>query len=310
MVNSRAVNNISILLGCYRPNTYLIDQLESINDQTHPHWSIFLSDDSPDQSWQSEYSKHLSELEVKISQGPQLGFVNNFMKLVRNENIQSEFYAFCDQDDLWLKDKLESILTILMHHDQTIPIIYCGRTCVVDEGNGFLGYSPLFNRKPSFKNALIQNIGGGNTMVFNHSARELLLACPFDLDVVSHDWFFYQLVTGAGGLVIYDSEPYVRYRQHDNNLVGANIGWSARFSRVKLLLAGRFRDWNEINTKALLGVADLLTSESKKTLELFMRARAGRNFLVRLYWLKRSGLYRQTFLGNLGLIIGLLLRKV
>jgi hypothetical protein len=92
--------------------------------------------------------------------------------------------------------------------------------------------------------------------------------------------------------------------------VGANIGWSARIKRIKLLLAGRFKSWNQINAEALLKVNHLLSDESKKTLELFIRSRKANNFLVRLFWLKRSGLYRQTFLGNLGLIIGLALRKV
>jgi hypothetical protein len=147
-------------------------------------------------------------------------------------------------------------------------------------------------------------------MVFNNAARNLLLDCPLNLKVVSHDWFFYQLVTGAGGEVIYDPKPYVRYRQHDANLVGANIGWSARVRRIKLLLAGRFKDWNESNVKALLEISHLLSPESKKTLQLFILTRASNSFLTRLFWLKRSGLYRQTFLGNLGLIIGLILKKV
>ena len=302
--------NIAILIGSYQPQKYLIEQFDSISSQTYQGWSVYLSDDSTDQSWQSEYSDHLSKLEVKVSQGPQLGFVNNFMKLARDEDIQSEFYAFCDQDDLWLEDKLQSILTIMKHHDPAIPMMYCGRTCIVDESNHFIGYSPLFDKRPSFKNALVQNIGGGNTMVFNNSARELLMSFPLDIDVASHDWFFYQLVTGSGGRVIYDPKPYVRYRQHDTNLVGANMGWSARIRRIKLLLAGRFRDWNAINIKSLLKGRQILTLENQKTLELFMRARSASNFLVRLYWLKKSGVYRQTFLGNLGLVIGVFLRKV
>ena len=302
--------NFSILIGCYEPKNYLIEQLDSIQDQTHQAWSVFLSDDSISKKWQSEYSEYLAKLGIKISQGPQIGFANNFLSLAKNPELKSDLYAFCDQDDVWDKFKLESILQIFINSDHAIPRLYCGRTYIVDRNNSFVGYSPLFRRAPSFKNALVQNIGGGNTMVFNNAARDLLLACPPDIEVVSHDWFFYQLVTGAGGEVIYDSNPYVRYRQHDANLVGANIGLSARIRRIKLLLAGRFKDWNEINTEALLRVSNLLSVDSKKTLDLFINARKEDNFLMRLFWLKKAGLYRQTFLGNLGLIIGLILRKV
>jgi glycosyltransferase involved in cell wall biosynthesis len=304
------VLNFSILIGCHEPKSFLLEQLDSIQDQTHQAWSVFLSDDSLSKKWQSEHSEYLTKLGIKISQGPQIGFANNFLSLARNPELKSDLYAFCDQDDIWDELKLESILKIFINSDNLIPRLYCGRTCIVDSNNNFIGYSPLFNKAPGFKNALIQNIGGGNTMVFNNAARNLLLACPPDIEVVSHDWFFYQLVTGAGGEVIYDSNSYVRYRQHDANLVGANIGWAARFRRIKLLLAGRFKDWNEINTKALLRVRHLLSFDSKKTLDLFILARKGNNFLIRFFWLKKSGLYRQTFLGNLGLIIGLLLGKV
>jgi glycosyltransferase involved in cell wall biosynthesis len=302
--------NYSILIASYEPKHYFIEQIESIQDQTHESWSVFLSDDSISNEWQYKYSQHLTKLGVRISQGPQIGFASNFLSLARNPELQSDLYAFCDQDDIWDKNKLEGILQIFTNLDNTIPRLYCGRTIIVDRDNRVMGQSPLFNKTPSFKNALVQNIGGGNTMVFNNAARNLLLDCPLNLKVVSHDWFFYQLVTGARGEVIYDPKPYVRYRQHDANLVGANIGWSARVRRIKLLLAGRFKDWNEINVKALLTISHLLSPESKKTLQLFIDTRAGNSFLTRLFWLKRSGLYRQTFLGNLGLIIGLILRKV
>lgn len=302
--------NFSILIGCYEPKNYLIEQLDSIQYQTHQAWSVFLSDDSPSKAWQSEHSERLNKLGAEISQGPKIGFANNYLSLVRNPKLKSDLYAFCDQDDIWDEGKLEGILQIFINSDNTEPILYCGRTCIVNSKNNVIGYSPLFHKTPSFQNALIQNIGGGNTMVFNNAARDLLLACPSDIKVMSHDWFFYQLVTGAGGEVIYDSNPYVRYRQHDANLVGANIGWIARMRRIKLLLAGRFKDWNEINIEALLRVDHLLSSESKKTLQLFILLRREKNFLIRLFGLKKSGLYRQTFLGNVGLIIGLALGKV
>ena len=300
----------SILLGSYEPKHYLIEQLESIYSQTDESLAVFISDDSLCNQWQHKYSQYLKELGVKLSNGPQIGFCENFLSLVRNPEIKSHLYAFCDQDDIWDADKLKSISQIFANSDNTIPRLYCGRTYIVDRDNQVIGLSPLFSKEPSFKNALIQNIGGGNTMVFNNAARDLLLACPLDIKVVSHDWFFYQLVTGAGGEVIYDSKPYVRYRQHDSNLVGANIGWRARIRRLNLLLAGRFKVWNEINIEALMRINHLLSSESRQTLQLFIHTRSGKSSWLRLIRLKKSGLYRQTLLGNLGLIIGLIIGKV
>ena len=82
--------------------------------------------------------------------------------------------------------------------------------------------SPLFRRPPSFRNALVQSLAGGNTMVLNRPARDLVALASRRARFVSHDWWAYLLVTGAGGAVHYSAKPLVRYRQHAHNLVGAN----------------------------------------------------------------------------------------
>ena len=81
------------------------------------------------------------------------------------------------------------------------------------------------------------------------------------------------LVTGAGGVVHYSAEPLVRYRQHAENLVGANTSWKARLARLRLLLGGQFADWNEINLAGLDENRDLLTPDAIAAMELFARAR-------------------------------------
>src|SRR5262249_28608171 len=157
------------------------------------------------------------------------------------------YYAFCDQDDVWESDKLERALCILNRMSQDRPVLYCGRTRVIDDAGRIIGTSPAFLRPPSFANALVQNIGGGNTMVMNHAARELLLAAGPEIDTVAHDWWIYQIVSGAGGAVNYDLEPRVRYRQHRSNLIGANNTFRARCERIRLLFNGRFKQWTDRN---------------------------------------------------------------
>ena len=86
------------------------------------------------------------------------------------------------------------------------------------------GLSPLFTRPPAFQNALVQSLGGGNTMVFNRAAKKILQEAAA-IDVVLHDWWVYQLVSAAGGMVHYDPRPMLKYRQHSDNLIGSNLGW-------------------------------------------------------------------------------------
>jgi hypothetical protein len=81
---------------------------------------------------------------------------------------------------------------------------------VIEAGGAPIGFSPLFVRAPTFQNALVQNIGGGNTMVFNRAARLALRATRADVALVSHDWWTYQVVTGIGGTA--HPCPSLRYR--------------------------------------------------------------------------------------------------
>jgi len=136
-----------------------------------------------------------------------------------------------------------------------------------------------------------------------------LIKAGVSVQVVSHDWWTYQLVSGAGGVVFYDSYPSLYYRQHENNLVGMNATWLARLKRMRLLWQGTFREWNNINIKELKKLGDVLTPENKKTLELFKQSRS-KPLLLRLILIKKSGIYRQTLLGNLGLIAAAALGKI
>jgi hypothetical protein len=190
-----------------------------------------------------------------------------------------------------------------------VPGLYCSRTRLIDEADREIGLSPLFSRPPGFANALVQNIGGGNTMLFNQAARLLLQKAGSRVDVVTHDWWAYLLVTGCGGTVFYDRSPMVRYRQHGVNLVGANTGWPARLVRMRLLAEGRFKEYNARNLRALQGVNRMLTPENQGMLADWAESRK-QSLLPRLLGFKRVGIYRQTLWGNLGLLAAALFRKM
>ncbi len=97
------------------------------------------------------------------------------------------------------------------------------RTRLIDAAGQPCGFAPRFKKAASFSNALVQSIAGANTMLFNSATKRLLeRAGPHD--VVSHDWWTYQLVTGAGGILHYDAEPSLDYRQHQRNPADATEG--------------------------------------------------------------------------------------
>jgi len=303
---------VAILLSTYDGRRFLGEQLDSIAAQTWTDWVVWASDDgSRDGTLEllAEYRAAWGESRLVVRPGPREGFAANFLSLVGDLGIRGGCYAFCDQDDIWERGKLHRALAFLRCVPSGVPGLYCSRTRLVDEANGSLGLSPLFVRQPSFRNALVQSIGGGNTMVFNQAARDLLRRACAAADVVTHDWWAYQVVSGCGGRVHYDAWPSVRYRQHARNLVGMNCGWRARLRRVRLLWQGRFRDWNSRNLRALEAVRPCLTDENREVLDAFIQARESR-LPDRLRGLARAGIYRQTLAGNLGLAAAGLFKRV
>ena len=99
-----------------------------------------------------------------------------------------------------------------------------------------------FGRRPCFSNALVQSVAGGNTMVMNRAAFDLLRKTSQRVSYVSHDWWAYIVVTGAGGAVRYVEDSGTRYRQHKGNLVGANRSLVSHSQRAIALINNRYRE--------------------------------------------------------------------
>ncbi len=302
---------VAIFLCVFHGKHFLSEQLESIAQQSHKNWRLYVSDDGDcDESNAviNVFKDRFEEGRVTAVPGPKKGFVANFLSLTCDTSIEADYFAFSDQDDIWHVDKLEKSIKFLSNGEEELPSLYCSRTVIVDKDNNDLGFSPLFLKSPSFANALVQNIGGGNTMVFNKQARNLAVQAGSAVPVVTHDWWMYLLVSGSNGFIKYDPEPSLRYRQHENNLVGCNITWRARCYRIYMLLMGRFKDYNERNIRSLLTVYQLLSPENQKFLDQFIELKNS-NVLKRLSIFSRMRIYRQTIFGNLGLFVAVFLNK-
>jgi glycosyltransferase involved in cell wall biosynthesis len=303
---------VAVLMCTMQGQRFLAEQLNSIATQSHPNWEIWASDDGSDDHTHAilqNYQEHWGKERLSIHVGPAEGSTANFLSLTCRADIDTEYFAYADQDDIWESDKLERAVSWLQTVPRHLPALYGSRTQLVDERNQYIGYSPLFMRSPSFENALVQNVAGGNTMVFNRAARDLLRRAGDQVQVVAHDWWAYMVITGCGGRVHYDSYPTVRYRQHGENQVGSNQSWGARLTRMRLLLKGRFRAWTDANIQALQSVRPMLTEQNRITLDEFSQSRQS-GLWARLAGLWSVGVYRQTVLGNLGLVAAALLRKL
>lgn len=302
---------VAILLCTYNGRRFLAEQLDSYAAQTWPHWELQVSDDgSNDGTLEllASYQARWGAEKLTLHAGPAQGFAANFLSLICRPGLEADCFAYSDQDDIWQAEKLERAVHWLQSVPEGVPALYCGRTRLVDAGGREIGLSPLFPRPAGFANALMQNIASGNTMVLNSAARALLLEAGKELPVVAHDWWSYIVVTGCGGRVFYDPEPTLLYRQHDANVIGMNSTWGARLDRIRMLWHERFRRWNDCNIAALGRLQHRLIPQNQEILENFAKARE-MGFFGRILYFKRSGIYRQTWLGNIGLVIAVIFKK-
>lgn len=303
---------VAVLMCTMQGQHFLAQQLNSIATQSHPRWEIWASDDGSDDHTHAileYYQSHWGTDRLSIHAGPAAGSTANFLSLTCRADIEADYFAFADQDDVWEDDKLERAVAWLETVPPDVPALYGSRTQLVDARNQHRGYSALFTKPPSFRNSLVQSIAGGNTMVFNRAARDLLRSVGENVEAVTHDWWAYILVSGCGGAVHYDPYPTVRYRQHERNQFGANVNPIAQYRRAKLLVQGRFRGWIDANLRALNEVRERLTSENRAVLDQFMASRDS-GVLGRVIGLRQSGVRRQTLLGDIGITLAALINRL
>ncbi|WP_157289007.1 glycosyltransferase family 2 protein [Devosia marina] len=302
------ISKVAVLLATYNGEKFLDEQLASIHTQTYPEIDILVSDDGSTDATKSilrQWRQRWTKGKISIKDGPRQGFSENFRSLLVRTPGSYTAYCFADQDDIWLPHKIERALSML---DAAAPgpALYGSRTRLVDERGTPIGLSPLFTRPKSFENALVQSMAGGNTMMLNPQAFALLAESSHRASFVTHDWWAYMLVTGAGGTAIYDPEPSLLYRQHAANIVGKNSGVIATFRRLGGVMSGQFRDWASANIAALETCEDMLSPQALSTLMRWKQVHEARP-PVGLRALRQAGVYRQNVRGNIMLYLAALM---
>ncbi len=213
-------DTVIVLLATYNGEKFLRQQIESLFAQTYKNIRILVRDDgSQDETVEilANFAATYPNL-FQVMQGPNLGFVGNFLELIAAAPQGAKAYFFCDQDDIWLPGKIEAACTLM--EAQRGPVMHFGRLSVVDETLQPLLLSPLVTRW-SFGNALLESMVTGCTIALNAEALDILQSVrPHASRIVAHDWWIY-LVFTAFGTLVYDPTPQILYRQHGSNSLGA-----------------------------------------------------------------------------------------
>lgn len=300
-------------MATYHGEAFIDQQLASIDAQTVGPIDLHISDDSKKPGTVERAEKFVanrSNITLHVSKGPGTGFVDNFRSLILNVEPASNCITFSDQDDIWVADKTARSAQWLNSQPDNIPALYCGRTEIITaDGKPTGRCSPHFARAPHFKNAIVQSIAGGNTMAMNRAAFDLLRRSLRRGSPVSHDWWTYIIVSGAGGNIKYDPKPLTLYRQHGGNLIGENRSSIAKLRRMRMVSNGTWQNWQDRHRVLLDDNRDELSAEALALLRQYKGVRS-KHVIKRISSMVRSGVWRQTRSGTLSLYLAVALNKI
>lgn len=260
------MKSIAVLMSTYNGERFLREQIDSVLTQKNVDVHLFVRDDgSSDETLNilNEYSeKKMLEWYSDVNMGP----AKSFLKLLYNIG-NYDFFAFCDQDDVWLPTKLyEAIETI---NNENSPALYCSDTMLVDANLTPIRKANL-TAKGNFFESLVSNPVTGCTMVINKKLRDLVVKYkPSVIDM--HDWWIYRVCMAVDGYFYFDKTPHILYRQHDNNVVG---GISSKKKKYKKRIQSLFDNNGGIRyhmaEMLYRGYAEYLKIENKEILEKFV----------------------------------------
>lgn len=289
-------SQVIILMATCNGSRFISAQLESIAKQEHNFWKLIVSDDHSDDGTLHilhDFARLRQEGQVQILQGPGRGATENFRSLLRRNELKNSYLAFCDQDDVWEAHHLSRALKALKDFSGQLAI-YGSRLRICDKELNQFALSPLPRRPLSFRNALMQNMISGNTMVMTPKAAELVQISEREAGSFPvHDWWAFQLVTGAGGAIVFDEQPAVFYRIHGDNVIGWQQGWRKLPARISRHWRGSHRQWAHDSVLALSASSNRLTPQNRKILDTFGVA-LDTPYPLRFLALHRSGVYYQS----------------
>lgn len=250
---TNVVMSVIVLMSTYNGKDYLSEQLDSLFNQTCLDLSVLVRDDASRDSTVEilkQYKSQHSNMDFYV--GTNKGPTNSFIDLLKNAP-EANYYAFCDQDDVWCPDKVETAVLKLSGKDPNVPLLYCSSLRVVDEQLNFIKIMHE-NAHPSKNNALVQSFATGCTMLFNNKAREVFLQNQSTIHVL-HDLWMYHVCMFMGE-VVFDNNALILYRQHGTNTIGCKTSF---WQRVKTRYVSLKTIMNETQTFRSQNAKDFLS---------------------------------------------------
>ncbi|OMH40842.1 hypothetical protein BLW93_03285 [Desulfurobacterium indicum] len=301
-------------MATYNGERFLAQQLNSIISQTYKNWVLLVHDDGSEDGTVDilkEYSIKYPERIIFLNDGLKFGNAkDNFSHLIGIALERNfEYFFFCDQDDVWIENKIEIFLqrfkgiessrkdlSILLHSD--LKVVDSNLDVISDS---MWRYQKLNPECKTLNYLLVQNNVTGCACAVNRALLEK--AHPIGRKAIMHDWWL-SLVASAFGVVDFISKPTVLYRQHEKNDTGAkNV--DVRYAIRKFM---RKDDLVKSIAKTVLQAQNFLSTfeqclkpEQKDMLRAYVQIPYV-SYVRKLLTVFRFKLFKQNFLRNLGFL--------
>ena len=272
---------VQVLLSTYNGEKYLKEQIDSLIGQNDVTVRIFIRDDGSTDNTLDILEQYRERIDMKIIKGEKIGFAQSFWSLIK-ECDEEEYYAFCDQDDVWDSHKLIAAVSMISSLEKDEPILYTGNVIKVDANLNILEKKGFHaNGVLSFANSLKKTILPGCTFVFNKKLCQQLK--KFNGDMIAHDWTTYS-IAAATGTVIYDDIPYIRYRIHGNNTIGIDSIFTEYSKKIKRFIKPWFPNARSIMAMRIYELySDNMTSDKKEICFAFGNYRTSYKYIKKLW---------------------------
>ena len=225
------MNSVTVLMSTYNGEAYLRAQVESVLAQEDVDVRLLIRDDGSLDDTKSVLLSFEGDMRVSVILGEHLGYARSFWSLLCMAG-GTDYYAFCDQDDIWLPWKLANAVHSIEPFD--CPALSTGNVLRADANGNQIGGEVFPIHGPlTLAQSLEKSILPGCTFVFNEEARKKL-AC-YSGAMESHDWVTYIIITALGE-VSYVSKPGMLYRLHGDNTLGVDGWWQLQMKRLRRLL--------------------------------------------------------------------------
>lgn len=300
------MKKIAILLSTYNGSKYLKNQLDSLMAQTYKDFEIIVRDDgSSDNTIDILTAYNMKILEENHNLGAKRSFSELLSYAIKHNEAQ--YFMFCDQDDVWNKDKIEKTYHKMKElekiYSKNMPLLVHSDLKVVDNkieviSQSFWKYQSIDPNKQKLSDFIVNNNITGCTMMINRSLAKKVKTIP--KEAIMHDWWV-AMVVSTFGKIDYLNESLILYRQHGSNDTGAKEYGFQYFVR-KFFEKPSFEKYILQSQAFLTQYGHELDVNNKKMLEEFSLfdnlSKWGKVKMLFKYKIWKNG-----FMRNLGLIL-------